>query len=294
MADSHPCLLLLLLTVCFSPLHAGQRDVVSGFVTDDPSDTSDYLFSRAAGLNPLMGLDKSSSGGNPDVPGRATLEIEHDGNQAAGLIRGRILRRAPDAVLWPSVLHLSPDRFAGQENAMNPGFNVFAPFEVTAPADFDADGVPDDSDAFPADPDESADHDADGTGDKADPDDENDGVPDDYETANGLDPLVNDSAADADGDGQTNRQEYEAGTAARDGTSFFRIDGMTFPSPGEVELTWQGVPGRDYGIWRWNLLGQTSELLVPGISVSSPQPISRTVASSSLSDFFFLRVEPQP
>lgn len=132
------------------------------------------------------------------------------------------------------------------ESAMDPGFNVLAPFEVTAPADFDDDGVPDESDAFPADPDESADH---------------------------------------DGDGRTNRQEYEAGTAARDGSSFFRIDSMGFPSPGQIELTWHGIPGRNYGIWRWNFFEQTSELLVPGISVSSPQPISRTVASSSLSDF---------
>jgi hypothetical protein len=294
MAVPHPGLLLLVFCAITIPLHAGQREVVSGFVTDDPSDTSDYLFSRAAGLDPLMGLDMSPSGENPDIPGRATLEVDYDNSPGTGLVLGRILRRAPDAVLWPSGLLLSPDRFAGQENAMNPGFNVLAPFEVTAPADFDADGVPDESDAFPADPDESGDHDGDGIGDNADPDDDNDGVPDAYETANGLDPRADDADNDPDGDGRTNRQEYEAGTAARDGASFFRVDRMTFPSPGQVELTWQGIPGRSYGIWRWNFNGQAPEILVRGISVASPQAISRTVASSSLSDFFFLRVEPQP
>lgn len=282
----------MLLSAITGPLLAGQRDVVTGFVTADPSEPGDFLFSPASDRADLMGLARSSSGENPQD--RATLEIEYDNTSGAGRMSGRILRVAPDEVLWPSGLHLSPERFAGQKNAINPDFDVFAPFEVKAPADFDGDGEPDESDAFPADPDEYADHDADGTGDKADPDDDGDGVPDDYETENGLDPLAADAASYPDGDGRTNRQEYEAGTAARDGNSFFRIDSITFPSPGQVELKWQAVPGRDYGVWRWNFREQTSELLLSGISVSSPEAISRTVEGSSLADFFFLRVEPQP
>ncbi|MGD8523970.1 MAG: DUF2341 domain-containing protein, partial [Desulfobacterales bacterium] len=39
-----------------------------------------------------------------------------------------------------------------------------------------------------------------------------DGMPDDWEIANGLDPTVDDSMADADNDGLTNLEEYERGT----------------------------------------------------------------------------------
>ncbi len=289
-----PNLLLLFLAALTHPLCGGQRDVVSGFVTADPAVPGDFLFSRAADRDPRMGLARSTSGDNPAAPSRATLEVERDDSPGSGILHGRILRRAPDEVVWPAGLHLSPDRFAGQRNALNPGYDPLAPFEVNAPADFDADGEPDESDAFPADPGESADHDADGTGDRADPDDDNDRVPDDYESANGLDPLANDASSDADGDGQTNREEYEAGTAARDGTSFFRIDRVSIPAAGRVELTWQGVPGRTYGIWRWNFREQTSEPLVSGISVSVHQPIRRIIPGLQLSDFFFLRAEPHP
>jgi hypothetical protein len=39
-----------------------------------------------------------------------------------------------------------------------------------------------------------------------------DGMPDDWEIANGLDPTIDDSMLDADGDGLTNLEEYERGT----------------------------------------------------------------------------------
>jgi hypothetical protein len=45
-------------------------------------------------------------------------------------------------------------------------------------------------------------------------DTDNDGMPDAYEVANGLNPSVNDAAADLDGDGLTNLQDYQRGTAA--------------------------------------------------------------------------------
>ncbi|NNJ91587.1 MAG: hypothetical protein HKP55_07925, partial [Gammaproteobacteria bacterium] len=45
-------------------------------------------------------------------------------------------------------------------------------------------------------------------------DDDNDGMTDEYEMANELDPLLDDAAGDLDDDGYTNLEEFEAGTAA--------------------------------------------------------------------------------
>ncbi len=57
------------------------------------------------------------------------------------------------------------------------------------------------------------DFDDDGLTDAIDPDDDNDGIPDVWETTYGLNPLnAEDAGLDSDGDGLTNLQEYLAGT----------------------------------------------------------------------------------
>ena len=87
--------------------------------------------------------------------------------------------------------------------------------------DSDGDGVPDEDDAFPNDPNESVDTDGDGIGNNADTDDDGDGMPDDFELANGLDPLnAADADADADGDGFTNLEEFQAGTDPQKAAAF--------------------------------------------------------------------------
>lgn len=86
---------------------------------------------------------------------------------------------------------------------------------VTTPAsvsDTDGDGVNDNTDAFPSDPDEWLDTDSDGIGNNADSDDDNDGMPDAWETQYGLDPLTDDATQDLDGDGILNIDEYNDGT----------------------------------------------------------------------------------
>ena len=44
--------------------------------------------------------------------------------------------------------------------------------------------------------------------------DNGDGIPEEYELANGLDPSVHDGALDKDGDGLTNKREFDLGTRA--------------------------------------------------------------------------------
>jgi hypothetical protein len=77
----------------------------------------------------------------------------------------------------------------------------------------DGDGVPDLLDAFPHDPHEWEDTDGDGIGNNADTDDDNDGMPDDWETQYGLNPLAaNDAGQDKDSDGLSNLEEYRQGS----------------------------------------------------------------------------------
>lgn len=84
---------------------------------------------------------------------------------------------------------------------------------VDPDGDADGDGVPNRDDAFPGNPAESADTDADGIGNNADLDDDNDTMRDVWETRHGLDPLLaSDAAADMDGDGLSNVNEFALGT----------------------------------------------------------------------------------
>lgn len=86
------------------------------------------------------------------------------------------------------------------------------PFNPKETKDSDGDGVGDNADDLPNDPTETVDTDGDGIGNNKDLDDDNDGLPDQWERDNGLDPLdPNDALLDGDGDGLSNLGEYESG-----------------------------------------------------------------------------------
>ncbi len=113
--------------------------------------------------------------------------------------------------------------------------NFFLEFATEGEPDRDGDGYVDSEDAFPDDPDEWSDSDGDGRGDQTsdqfpndpnewndtdgdgkgdnmDTDDDNDGMPDDWEIEYGLNPLdASDAFDDPDNDGFTNLEEYLAG-----------------------------------------------------------------------------------
>jgi hypothetical protein len=84
------------------------------------------------------------------------------------------------------------------------------------PTDRDGDGLPDDQDAFPDDPNEWLDTDGDGIGNNADDDDDDDSMPDVWEEQYGLNSLIDDSLEDLDEDEISNMAEYMAGTDPSD------------------------------------------------------------------------------
>jgi hypothetical protein len=107
-------------------------------------------------------------------------------------------------------------------------------------SDTDGDGVPDSQDAFPSNPAETTDTDGDGIGNNADPDDDNDQMPDAWEIQHGFDPLTNDASEDSDGDGLSNLDEYYGGTNPLVPQNNFEPDAPTLLSPVNqqvVELT---------------------------------------------------------
>jgi hypothetical protein len=93
------------------------------------------------------------------------------------------------------------------------------------------------------------DSDGDGIPDYSDWDDDNDGLPDDYEIANGLSPTnaagVNGASGDKDGDGMPNDREFASETAAGDGADVLRIEQISY-SNDQADVTWRTRPGVDY------------------------------------------------
>jgi len=82
------------------------------------------------------------------------------------------------------------------------------------PCDRDKDGINDPDDNCPTDANtDQADMDSDGLGDVCDTDTDGDGMPNEWETDNGLDPLdAADASTSADDDSLSNLDEYSAGT----------------------------------------------------------------------------------
>jgi hypothetical protein len=143
--------------------------------------------------------------------------------------------------------------------------------------DFDHDGVPDANDLFPEDPSEQYDNDGDLIGDNADPDDDNDVLPDAYELANGFDPLVSSDTFedDADDDGYSDFSEYLADTDPNDASStppelalaFFLVDF------GRVRNDVDG-DGKSDLLWRSEAKGWNFLWAMDGVQTKQARPIN--------------------
>lgn len=121
------------------------------------------------------------------------------------------------------------------------------------------------------------------------PDTDSDGMPDDWETANGLIVGVNDSSGDKDRDGQGNLNEYQTGTLANDPASRFAITGQSLAG-GILTIGWNGVAGRIYQVSSSTTLHGTWTTASPKILATANGPLNTGVATYGEAKLF-LRVE---
>ena len=114
-----------------------------------------------------------------------------------------------------------------------------------------------------------------------------------WETANGLNNSVNDSAGDRDGDGQNNLAEWLAGTLPNNTNSRFQILDAAL-SENALTLTWSAVRGKRYRVFgRMDLsAGSWSELTtVPVIATLTTASFIHPAATGGQ---WFYRVGVEP
>ena len=101
-----------------------------------------------------------------------------------------------------------------------------------------------------------------------------DGMGDAWETANGLNPAINDAAEDKDGDGMSNLAEWLAGTAPSDPSSHFFITDAQLGN-GAAVITWTSSAGKRYRVFT------CPDLTVGGWVEATTSPVVATGASTS-------------
>jgi hypothetical protein len=80
-------------------------------------------------------------------------------------------------------------------------------------------------------------------------DTDRDGLPDEWEAAHGLDfTIAEDATLDSDGDGQSNRQEYVAGTDPTDPQSYLRVENLVRQGTNAWAIRFRAVSNRTYTV----------------------------------------------
>lgn len=105
-------------------------------------------------------------------------------------------------------------------------------------------------------------------------DSDNDGLPDEWEISNGLNPQFNDAIEDKDKDGMSNLAEYIAGTNPNDSTSKLKIASIVLDSNKIVRIEFESVAGKQYLIEYKTNLNSGLWNIVTNLTANSTNKIS--------------------
>ena len=122
---------------------------------------------------------------------------------------------------------------------------------------------------------------------------DNDGLPDTWETAYGLNPAnPADAAADPDGDGRSNLDEFLAGTDPRNPASVLSL--VATSGQGTVTLSFNAETGRSYAFQQRESLNHAWSVLAPVAAGPNPRRLSLTLTTTNAVQRLFRIVTPAP
>ncbi len=120
-----------------------------------------------------------------------------------------------------------------------------------------------------------------------------DGLPDEWETANGTNPLVPDANEDPDSDGATNIEEYLAGTDPQSAQSLLKVEASVI-NPGSVRLQFMARADRAYSVlYKTSLSSPTWTKLQDVPATSTDRVVTIDVANGTPANRFYRIVTPQ-
>ncbi|WP_193212852.1 hypothetical protein [Luteolibacter marinus] len=239
------------------------------------------------------------SGSRGFIPGPRRVVIELVDSGSSDIHQG-ILLSCESAWAMPRTASgvSDPALFAGTANLVHPSpldpVSRELDFDL-ADLDSDGDGSSNLKDEFPNDPTETRDSDNDGLGNNADPDDDNDLMPDDFEDEFGLNPVVDDAADDLDRDRRTNFDEFVTGSAPNDGSSFFSADLRFETTPAlRWRLRFPTKAGRTYRLRSGTTLSSPLPLTGSPVAVDADGTADIILPAGELRSFFQVEVQLTP
>ncbi len=125
------------------------------------------------------------------------------------------------------------------------------------------------------------------------PDTDHDGMDDDWEMAY-FGTLDRDGTGDFDGDGQTDLQEFQAGTDPTNGGSVFRTFTLASIGGGGTRVIWNASPGKKYQLQFRDELGVPGWQTLPTVVTANGTTASMTDNSTNNSRHRFYRVLLEP
>jgi hypothetical protein len=124
-------------------------------------------------------------------------------------------------------------------------------------------------------------------------DTDGDGMPDNWESANGTNPGANDAQVDLDGDGHSNLREYWAGTSPTNAASALRFNSVSSLGTNLV-FTFNAMSNRGYTVQTQSLLTGAWQNWVNINSASTNRALALTNPVSGANRFYRLVTPLQP